>query len=103
MIFEPINTAVEPFVGDTEPTVGLTVSVISGKAIANLEYLSVKHLNPVFLNDTISVKTIIIDKKETKSKKDRGIIHVLSEVTNQNNEIVLSFERKVLIKKRNEL
>ena len=35
--------------------VGITVPDISGKAIANLEYESIKHLNPVFLNDTIYV------------------------------------------------
>ena len=31
--------------------VGITVADISGKAIANLEYESVKHLNPVFINE----------------------------------------------------
>ena len=50
--------------------VGITVPDISGKAIANLEYESIKHLGPVYLNDTIYVHTTIIDKWET-SKKDR--------------------------------
>lgn len=54
--------------------VGITVPDISGKAIANLEYESIKHLNPVFLNDTIYVRTKILDKRESKSKSDRGII-----------------------------
>ena len=40
--------------------VGITVPDISGKAIANLEYESIKHLNPVFLNDTIYVRTKIL-------------------------------------------
>ena len=51
--------------------VGITVPDISGKAIANLEYESIKHLNPVFLNDTIYVRTKILDKRESKSKSDR--------------------------------
>ena len=42
--------------------VGITVPDISGKAIANLGYEEVKHLNPVFLNDTIYVRSRILDK-----------------------------------------
>ncbi|WP_299248754.1 MaoC family dehydratase [uncultured Lacinutrix sp.] len=79
--------------------VGITVPDISGKAIANLEYESIKHLGPVFINDTISAKTTILDKWETKSKKDRGIVYVDTVAYNQNNEAILSFKRKVLIPK----
>lgn len=53
--------------------VGITVSDISGKAIANLEYMSVKHTNPVFVNDTIYVKSTILDKTPSSSKTDRGL------------------------------
>ena len=35
--------------------VGITVPDISGKAIANLGYEEVRHLHPVFLNDTINL------------------------------------------------
>lgn len=80
--------------------VGITVPDISGKAIANLEYINVKHLLPVFVNDTIYVSTKILNKFESSTKKDRGIVHVESKVYNQNNEVVLTFERKVLIKKK---
>lgn len=80
--------------------VGITVPDISGKAIANLGYEDIKHLNPVFLNDTIYVKTKVLDKRESKSKKDRGIIYVESIAYNQNGEEVLSFRRHVLVKKK---
>lgn len=80
--------------------VGITVPDISGKAIANLEYESVKHLNPVFINDTIYVRSKILDKWESKSKDDRGIVYVESVAYNQRGEDVLQFRRKVLIKKR---
>jgi acyl dehydratase len=79
--------------------VGITVGDISGKAIANLEYESVKHLNPVFINDTLYVRTKIIDKCETSSG-NRGIIYVETIAKNQNNQDVLSFRRKVLIPKK---
>ena len=80
--------------------VGITVPDISGKAIANLGYEDIKHLNPVFIDDTIYVKTRILDKRESKTKKDRGIIHVESIAFNQNGQAVLSFRRHVLVKKR---
>lgn len=77
--------------------VGMTVPEISGKAIANLEYETVKHLNPVFLNDTIYVETLILDKWPSKSKADRGIVYVETTAYNQNKLAVLSFKRKVLV------
>ena len=80
--------------------VGITVPDISGKAIANLGYEDVRHLNPVFLNDTIYVRTKILDKRESKSKPDRGIIYVESIAYNQNGIDVLSFRRHVLVKKK---
>jgi acyl dehydratase len=83
--------------------VGITVPDISGKAIANIGYEDIKHLQPVFIGDTIYVKTKILDKFESKSKQDRGIIYVESIAYNQNGIDVLSFRRKVLIKKKKTL
>ncbi len=80
--------------------VGITVPDISGKAIANLDYENIKHLNPVFINDTIYVRTRILDKRESRNKSDRGIIYVESVAYNQNKVDVLSFRRHVLVKKR---
>lgn len=79
--------------------VGMTVPDISGKAIANLEYESVKHLGPVFIGDTIYAKTEILDKWET-SGKDRGVVYVETIAYNQKKENVLIFRRKVLIPKK---
>lgn len=80
--------------------VGITVPDISGKAIANLGYEDVKHLGSVFINDTIYAKTKVLEKQESKTKPDRGIVYVETIAYNQNNESVLSFRRKVLIKKK---
>lgn len=82
--------------------VGITVGDISGKAVANLGYMNIKHTNPVFIGDTISVSTKIISKRLSKSKPDRGIVHVESLVSNQKGELVLTFERKVLVKTKGE-
>lgn len=80
--------------------VGITVPDISGKAIANLGYEDVKHLHPVFINDTIYVRTKVLSKRESRSKKDRGIVCVESIASNQNGVDVLSFRRNVLVKKQ---
>ena len=80
---------------------GITVPDISGKAIANLGYEEIKHLNPVFINDTIYVRTKVLDKRESKTKPDRGIVYVESIAYNQDGVDVLSFRRKVLVKKMN--
>ena len=69
-------------------SVGLTVPELSFDAIANLEYSNIKHIKPVFIGDTIKVKS----KVEIISK----IWLVDSEVYNQNDEIVLIFSRKIL-------
>lgn len=81
--------------------VGMTVPDISGKAIANLGYEDVKHLAPVFVNDTIYARTRIISKRESQSKPDRGIVYVETIGYNQRGEDVISFRRNVLVKKQN--
>lgn len=81
--------------------VGITVPDISGKAIANLGYENINHLAPVYINDTIYVKTKILDKILSKSKPDRGIVYVETTVYNQMGVDVLVFRRKVLIKLKN--
>ena len=79
---------------------GMTVSDISGHAIANLEYTEVKHLGPTFHGDTLYAKTTILDKRESRSKSDRGIVWVETLAVNQDGEEVLSFKRAILIPKR---
>ena len=80
--------------------VGITVSDISGKAIANLLYEDIKHLAPVFIGDTIYCRTEILDVRESNSKNDRGIVYVETIAYNQDGTDVLSFRRKVLIKRK---
>lgn len=80
--------------------VGMTVPDISGKAIANLGYEDIKHLAPTFVGDTLYVRTKILDKRESKSKNDRGIIYVETIGYNQRGEDVISFRRNVLVKKK---
>jgi len=51
---------------------GMSVPDVSGKAIANLEIESLRHVAPTFHGDTIYGETTVLDKVESKSKDDRG-------------------------------
>lgn len=79
--------------------VHLTVLDISGQAIANLGYEQIEHLAPTFINDTIYSRTLILDKKASKTKNDRGIVYVETIGSNQDGIDVIKFRRKILIKK----
>jgi acyl dehydratase len=79
--------------------VGMSVPDVSGLAIANLEYDSVKHVGPVFHGDTIYARTLVLEKTESKSKPDRGVVYVETTAYNQRNETVLTLRRRVLVPK----
>ena len=80
--------------------IGQCVQSVSGRAIAALEYESVKHEGPTFHGDTIYSETVVLDKWES-SKGDRGIVQLDAFGYNQRSERILSVRRKVLIPKRN--
>jgi acyl dehydratase len=52
---------------------GMSVPDISGKAIANLEVESLRHVAPTFHGDTLYGQTTVLDKRESTSKDDRGV------------------------------
>jgi acyl dehydratase len=77
--------------------VGMSVPEISGQAIANLEYEKVTHDGPVFVGDTLSAETEILEVRRSRSKPDRGIVSVETRAYNQRLERVLTLRRKVLV------
>lgn len=79
--------------------VGMSVADVSGKCIANLEYEHIKHLAPTFHGDTIYAETEVLDKIESQSKPDRGVVYVETRARNQRGEIVLVLRRRVLVPK----
>jgi acyl dehydratase len=79
---------------------GMSVPDVSGKAIANLEIESLKHAMPTFHGDTIYAQTTVLEKVESRSKTDRGVITVETTGVNQRGETVCEFRRKVLVPKR---
>ncbi len=62
---------------------GMSVPDVSGRAIANLEVESLKHVFPTFHGDTVYGQTEVLGKTESTSKDDRGIVHVETKGMNQ--------------------
>lgn len=79
---------------------GMSVPDVSGRAIANLEVESLQHKSPMFHGDTLYAETKVLDKKESSSKPDRGIVSVETRGYNQHGDEVLYFRRKVMVPKR---
>jgi len=73
---------------------------VSGSGIANLEVEELTHQRPTFHGDTIYAETRVLEKAESKSKADRGIVTVESKGLNQRGEEVCYFRRKVMVWKR---
>ena len=79
--------------------VGMSVPDTSGRAVANLEYESVRHDAPVFIGDTIYAESRILETTLT-SRADRGIVYMESRGINQRGETVLTLRRKFLVPTR---
>ena len=79
---------------------GMSVPDVSGSAIANLEVESLIHKYPTFHGDTIYAETRVLDRTESKSKPDRGIVRVETKGLNQHGKEVCYFRRKVMVWKK---
>jgi acyl dehydratase len=74
--------------------VGLSVGDTTlGTTLGNLGFDKTTFPNPVFIGDTITASTTVLDKRESKSKPDRGIVSFEHIATNQRGEIVCSCVR----------
>jgi acyl dehydratase len=79
---------------------GMSVPDVSGLAIANLEVESLRHVAPTFHGDTIYGETTVLDKKESGSKPDRGVVTVETRGYKQDATLVCVFRRKVMVPKK---
>ena len=79
---------------------GMSVADVSGKAIANLEVESLRHVAPTFHGDTIYGETTVLGKKESESKPDRGVVTVETRGYKQDGTLVCVFRRRVMVPKK---
>ena len=81
-------------------TVGMSVADTSGKTIANLGYESVVFERPLFPGDSLYAESEILEKRESSSKPDRGIVAIETRGFNQNRERIIVLRRRFLAPKR---
>lgn len=79
---------------------GMSVSDVSQKAIANLGWKEIKLPAPVFVGDTLYAESEVLDKRESKSRPDAGIVTVKTLGKKSDGTIVCDFERSMLIPKQ---
>src|SRR5712692_6187386 len=81
--------------------VGMSVpDLTEGTIVANLSYERVVYPNPVFHGDTLYVESEIIDKRDSRSRPDCGIVRVKHIGRKHNQQVVVEVERTVLFKKK---
>jgi itaconyl-CoA hydratase len=80
--------------------VGMSVSDVSQKAIANLGWNDIRLLAPVYAGDTLYAESEVIDKRESKSRPTQGIVTVRTIGRKADGTAVISFERVLLVPMR---
>jgi acyl dehydratase len=74
------------------------MGIFEGTTLAVIEMV-LKFTGPILPGDTINIKLVVKDKKET-SKPDRGIINVVVYVINQNEKVVQELTQAIMLKRK---
>ena len=77
-------------------TLSLGVQNDSEKAIANLGYYQVQFLRPVYPGDTLRAFTRVLERKDRGPDKP-GIARIRTVGINQDDKVVLQYERKIMV------
>ncbi len=77
-----------------------SVEDISENARANLEYVNMRFGAPVYIGDTLEVSSAVLGIKPSTREPDRGVVHVQTTGRNQADAVVLTYERRVQVWKR---
>jgi acyl dehydratase len=79
---------------------GQSVTDVSQNGFANLGWDEVRLPNPVFEGDTIYSRSAVLEKRESRSRPDVGIIRVETTSFNQDETTVITFVRTILVYKK---
>lgn len=79
---------------------GLTDDLGYGSVVAALGINNAKFVSPVRPDDTVHVKTRVVLVRASESRPGKGIVTLRHEVVNQDSTIVQSFERTLLVLRR---
>ena len=80
--------------------VGMSVSDVSQRAIANPGWREIRMTHPLFPGDTLYAESQVIEMRESKSRPDAGIVTVKTTGSNQEGIEVCVYERSMLIPKK---
>jgi len=80
--------------------VGMSVTDVSQKAIANMGWKDIRMTAPVFAGDTLYGESTVLEKRDSKSRPTAGLVTVRTIGRNQSGTVVCEFERTVLVAKR---
>lgn len=80
--------------------VGMSVSDVSQKAIANLGWTDIEMPAPVFHGDTLYAESEVLSKRESTSRPTQGIVSVETRAHKQDGTLVMRYKRTVLVPKR---
>ena len=80
--------------------VGMSVSDISQKAVANLGWDKIRLPAPLFPGDTLYAESEVLEKRPSDSRPEQGLVTVKTIGTNQHGTVECSFERTILVWKR---
>jgi itaconyl-CoA hydratase len=77
--------------------VGMSVSDVSQKAVANLGWTDIRMTAPVFAGDTLYAETEVIGLRASASRPEQGIVTVKTTGRNQDGVMVCDFIRTILV------
>jgi len=80
--------------------VGMSVSDVSQKAIANLGWREIRLTHPVHPGDTLYAESEVLEKRESKSRPEAGVVTVRTVGRNQEGVVVCTFDRTILVARR---
>jgi itaconyl-CoA hydratase len=76
---------------------GQSVTDVSQNVFANLGWDEVRLPAPVFEGDTIYSRSEVLEKRESRSRKDVGIVTVKTTGYNQEGKVVITFKRTIMV------
>lgn len=80
--------------------VGMSVSDVSQKAIANLGWDKIRLTAPVFVGDTIYAESEVLTVRDSKSRPNQGIVTVRTTGKKADGTVFMTYERTMMIPKR---
>ena len=81
--------------------VGLSVAQLTqGTIVANLGFTEIAFPKPLFHGDTIYAETLVIDKRESKSRPGEGVVTLSHTARNQHGDVVATATRKTMVRLR---